>query len=714
MFKLILDAGKTQSANRFTIPAQHILAAIIVISPSIFWIIRDQTVWPYDQAWYGEVSVELWNTLVSNTSSWATAMIGALCPKAPGLSWLGQFFVPLGQSFGSIEIGLMVLVIAFQFSSLLMIGSIARSISPKRILLPLLAVLAMASAPLFVGMSTQFMTEGMQCFTATYFFWIAAQSNHRSCVNTLMHLLLATGLAMSAKISSPMYCFMPGAIALYGAYSVKTGRELSIAEKLSTIVVGLFGALILLAIVEWYWHNFAAVIEFLKQASSGEDALYYGQKGSFFCKLWKWIASSATGLTIEWSFGLVVVTIVAGVVVRIIHFRTKIAQLQHRDLLALASATHICIIFIIFPLQINEETRYLLPLLPSVVILLVWSVEQFSSSSLAAFLVGVFILQWGIVEAQSLGLKSPSTAVNVWVHAYMKDAELKNIVSKLIELTSTKRMNFQYTICGVETPWLNSNSLSFYAAKHSLQSRNYANYTSLGYAEKNVTKAWTRLNTLRIGNYISLDIPHQSASPDVFNTVSVPVLQKIMADSRFRQVPFESSRGVVVYKNEDMLSEISLTDYTRLMVPDEQTAQRFGITDFVAVAPLGPDGLLVHPLPPSVGVPTAVAVNIDNLAIAKSTSGPTSLKANIMINNPDSLSVHFRMEVRSGKNGTGEILAYTEKTITPGDGEQQLILPLVVTQGQLLSIVLSTQMEPGFANNYYAHAIFSGIRFSTK
>lgn len=38
----------------------------LFISPGIAWIILDQQVWPRDQAWYGQVSVELFYALLNS------------------------------------------------------------------------------------------------------------------------------------------------------------------------------------------------------------------------------------------------------------------------------------------------------------------------------------------------------------------------------------------------------------------------------------------------------------------------------------------------------------------------------------------------------------------------------------------------------------------------------------------------------------------------
>src|SRR6266545_2399673 len=70
------------------------------LAPSVLWIALDEHVWPWDQAWYGQVTVELYYTLREDPGEWLPAMVHAFGIKAPGTAWLGQWFVPLGALFG--------------------------------------------------------------------------------------------------------------------------------------------------------------------------------------------------------------------------------------------------------------------------------------------------------------------------------------------------------------------------------------------------------------------------------------------------------------------------------------------------------------------------------------------------------------------------------------------------------------------------------------
>src|ERR1700692_1364353 len=79
----------------------------LLLAPSLVWIFKDHQVWPWDQAWYGEVSVNLWFSLTHSLTDWARTMIDGLNSKPPGIVWLGQFFVPL-RILGSVEDALLL------------------------------------------------------------------------------------------------------------------------------------------------------------------------------------------------------------------------------------------------------------------------------------------------------------------------------------------------------------------------------------------------------------------------------------------------------------------------------------------------------------------------------------------------------------------------------------------------------------------------------
>ena len=110
------------------------LILLIYSIPNIVWIALDQRVWPWDQAWYGQVSVELFYRLIHSRSGWFQEMISAFGTKAPGTAWLGQFFVPIGQIIGSMDTGLLVSIVATQFILWLLIYHTILKLTDSRLI----------------------------------------------------------------------------------------------------------------------------------------------------------------------------------------------------------------------------------------------------------------------------------------------------------------------------------------------------------------------------------------------------------------------------------------------------------------------------------------------------------------------------------------------------------------------------------------------------
>src|SRR5262245_49099107 len=98
--------------NGSLIRKDNILSAyfvpIAVVFPSLIWIALDKSVWTWDPALYGKNSVELFFVLIRTPSVWISQMLDTLRAHAPGVSWFGQLFVPLGYLMGSVDAGLLL------------------------------------------------------------------------------------------------------------------------------------------------------------------------------------------------------------------------------------------------------------------------------------------------------------------------------------------------------------------------------------------------------------------------------------------------------------------------------------------------------------------------------------------------------------------------------------------------------------------------------
>ncbi len=534
-------------------------ALIPPICLNLYWAASDCSVWPWDQAWYGEVSVDLWYILVHQFQAWPSAMVHAFGSKAPGLAWIGQCFVPIGEIFQSIEFGLLLFIILTQFATLVLTYHIGWELCPDSKLIPLAGCAFVASAPLFVGLSHQYVTEPLQLFAVTYFYWIAMRAQRLGSWNILVHLMFATSLAMLAKASSPLYCALPGLIAaVYGLKSFISAPRDTMSHLAAKVPLVCGGLMALGSTVIWYAVNFEHVRRFVKLASSSEFALDYGKEDIFVNKLLYWLSALRQSFflpNVLLLLGFIVLMVVVVSCVRIVDGK-HLPRFHPCSLVVLAAALHLVVVLIVLSLNINEESRYLLPLLPSLVIILISCISLAQSRFLRVSFVFLVVLQFSSVHAQALGIgEIDYSRMSVWLKTFTRDKEPMIEMKRLIHLTSNTRTDYRYHICGVEYPWLNFNSLSFYAAKARLKTNLRCYYTSLGYAEKDMSKAWRRLESLKIIYFISVKEGKQPEPPNFVNKASLPVLRRIREDDRFVLEPFESKLGVIVFRNAQELPE---------------------------------------------------------------------------------------------------------------------------------------------------------------
>src|SRR5688572_20257469 len=190
-----------------------LLAIALMLGPSIVWVFLNQDVWPWDQAHYADETIKLYGTLVGSPAEWPKAMLSAVRFKPPATTWLGQFFVPLGQASGSIELGLMISILLCQAGTLVLIHLIGRRLAPGSALIPLLGVVFAGSAPLFVATSQQYMTEPLQTLAVAGVFLVACHATSISKRSLACCLILAGSVAVLAKATSPLYGLLPAAVA---------------------------------------------------------------------------------------------------------------------------------------------------------------------------------------------------------------------------------------------------------------------------------------------------------------------------------------------------------------------------------------------------------------------------------------------------------------------------------------------------------------------
>ena len=521
----------------------------------MIWIATDRSVWMWDQAIYGKGSVELIYTLVHSPERWFRQLYTPQS-QAPGVSWLGQFFVHFGFLLGSIDIGLLLSIILTQAVTLLLLCRALRELSDRTEAVAITGCLAAASAPLFIAMSHQYLTEPLQLCAVAWFLSIMcfAPKWNRSFI--LGQLLVATPVAMLAKVSSPLYCVGPAFIALYYLFQPASVPRQSGGSRIQLVLILVAGLLLNVAAIRWYSRNMKRITEHISAASSGPIAEIYGKSDTFVNTLIYWFEALQNSFFLPVTFILVSILCASAAAVYLI--QRPIAP-RHFTLCALVSVWQILMVLVVFSFSSNREVRYLLPLLPYLAVVIAWSLAQMGSSLITMSVSLLFLAQLVLTYSQALGLTTRFSTTPGWLLAPNAVTSQKEsiILDAIVTTTCTDIEAQPYrNLVGVEKPWLNEHSANYIAAKNRFLDRPIGcRYESFGY-ENDPEKIWNHiLSSIRY--YITLDpgsnpVPPEDAHLAKININYLPTLTRVQTSGLFQLQPtLAEDPSVWIFRRKD-------------------------------------------------------------------------------------------------------------------------------------------------------------------
>jgi hypothetical protein len=308
------------------------------------------------------------------------------------------------------------------------------------------------------------------------------------------------------------------------------------------LVVGAFGAL-------WYARNYAAVLQHVRDASSGEIALAYGFRALVAEKYIVWLRFLKQAFFepyLVWMLAFLVLAAGGSILIA----RVPFSQWRRWFFMGTLSVAQILLVLFAFALNDAVETRYLYALLPYVAIILVVLCAAARYRALQAVAVVACFAQWATVNGASFEPMPVLANQSPWLNPIVTDAAAHKELSDAVRRTSIFP---GYNIVAVEEPWLNANSAAFFAAKNRLDTGIRSYYTSLGYAEKDPSVAMKRIEDFATRFVITLDEPAQS-TPNFLNLVTLPVLHELENGGRFTRVPFPSEKGMVIFERQNRAS----------------------------------------------------------------------------------------------------------------------------------------------------------------
>jgi len=405
--------------------------------PSLAWILLNQSVWSWDQTWYGFNSVTLFNSLISSPGEWINDLISACIAQPPGIAWIGQFFIPIARLTGSTDSALLLSILATNFCSLVLIYKSILTASHGRRLLSLTAAILVSSGPLFIAVSHQYFAESIQLLVVSWFVLLMTKARSWPRFRLICHLILACFLAMAAKASSPLYCFLPGLATLIFAFQRSTSPENSLVGRLRMNhleKVVLFGGLLTLPflVVAWYFRNGETMEDHVRVSASLE---HWGARDSFLNKLTFWVDAFQNHFFMRFPLIFTLVVFLIACAVALFHVaRRQYRYLSFFDLAALVSVLQILGPISVFSLVPNEDARYLLPLAPYVAFIVAWSLSKLQKpwTLIALF---VYTLQLLFLHSEALAFVPVQNNSIPWLIAMNKNPSISNQLTRIVNLT---------------------------------------------------------------------------------------------------------------------------------------------------------------------------------------------------------------------------------------------------------------------------------------
>jgi 4-amino-4-deoxy-L-arabinose transferase-like glycosyltransferase len=532
---------------------------VALVIPSLVWIALDHSIWPWDPAWYGTVSVDLWATLRTDPVHWPGLMADAFGAKPPAVAWLGQLFVPLGEVLGDDARALLLSIVLCQAASLSLVYLAVRRLDgvPAAVL----ATLLVGASPLFVRLSHEYFAEPIQTVSVAWLLLILAGAAYSPPALTLAQLPGALALGMLAKLSSPAYMapLAVGAVVLILLHRRTVPQLRRTREWAAVVVAGAISLLLVLGALAWYRVNVDAALEHARNASA--DTGLYGVDRGFVRQFPDWFERLGDVAFIRFGW------IVAGGLA-ILGLALAVAgspRMRLRDpRLVTCAACGAAAILVLASLasQSNQEIRYLLPLVPLVAVPVALAVAVSRRRTLVTVAGAVIVAQFAVVTLQSFGHAPGALRSSYAVDAPVRDTRLARALDSVVTQTCTDAEVGRISMVGADYPWLNHNTLTFLAHRRFSESGRRCNYTALGYAEQDPGAAWERVRETDPPFYVGIDygnprnpLPATQAAAvaqdDAFNRVNVAVLDRVRRSPRFELVPGSRSTGLVIFRAVD-------------------------------------------------------------------------------------------------------------------------------------------------------------------
>lgn len=506
-----------------------------LLLPTVVWILSDRHLWAWDQSYYAAATLDLWNT--HGTRPWLAAMTSALRGMPPLLVWLAQFLVPLHAIMPDFESAMLLVNAAMVFGMLALTYSTARRMQCG-LLASLCGTILVGGSAFVVALSHQYLVEISQAFAIALLAAVSWRIERFSWVRCAALLVLAIAIAQAAKAQSfvfavPLlaYCAVVLWFTRRGTKSPATGKDRIV----------LAAALAFCALTAaWYLVNWQFMIEHFIFSTTAATVLNWGAHPvdlSFKIPFWvKALDHAISPIEIVSVFLLVLVSAGLAWGLKQSLARQLGAMLDHAiengTLFGLVLAGTVLLVILAFSLQLNEDTRYLTPLIPLIGILAAWSLSVLRARWLSLIFLAAFIVNAAANHALSFGVNPWKLSPNGWILPLDPDLGPRSRLQAIITATCTPETLGHWIILAVNYASLNGNSANFFAAKDASTLGHRCLFTNFPLFETDIEKLFAFIDTAQ-AYYVITEEPSSQPSPDWINSNAKPVAERLAQGNRY-------------------------------------------------------------------------------------------------------------------------------------------------------------------------------------
>jgi hypothetical protein len=423
--------------------------------PSLMWVVTNDSVTVGDPIVYKVLSLKLYFLLGQGFDAWKTGMLYIMPVKAPLLWWVGQFIYPIGDTLGSADVGLRLVNVFVSMIALSLLYKTTLRIF-SNVLLAVLSCVILASAPLFIVLTTQFWTEPLQLLMVCWSLYLAVHANTFDIVRLTLLSSIVFFLSLLVKASMPSVLIFP---LILGFYQLIRNNRLSdiVFSRYHVFPLIISGVLAAITLA-WYAVNLQPLLSFITHASNSEN--YSSILGAeYFSKVFFWLSKLFFSSTAT----LVAVSVLA-LFATSLFFGLKYRKKTGLPFwVAIGSLLQLLIIIGASSFTNNQDYRYWLPLLPYFILLICYAFWSLHNQNLIRVGVLIFSIQFVHFHIPQFGINPLSAIPRYHSISPISSSSLDKSFERLWDL---EKFRSARSICFATLPTFTTAHLEYYLLSH--------------------------------------------------------------------------------------------------------------------------------------------------------------------------------------------------------------------------------------------------------